>query len=181
MNNWGNISAADSKGMRCIRQLMLVGIICLKSAAAEAQFDNALEPVNAELAAGRDAIVSGQVEEGIRLTERALKYETRPREQRIGMINLCAAYGILGNYAVAITFCDSVLAQTDEYWQAYANRSLAYIFLDRLSEAEADLQKAEIIAPSEPRLEIIRTLLRDRTYPVRPEIVIDDRRTPGGN
>ena len=50
--------------------------------------------------------------------------------------------------------------------------------LDRLEEAEQDLQKAEAIAPQARNVKIVRSMLRDKTDPVAPSIVIDDRRNP---
>jgi hypothetical protein len=71
-----------------------------------------------------------------------------------------------------------VLEENDRYWRAYSNRALVFIMLDRLEEAEQDLQKAEAIAPQARNVKIVRSMLRDKTDPVAPSIVIDDRRNP---
>ena len=94
------------------------------------------------------------------------------------MSNLCAGYIMLEQLDEALDYCNRVLEENDRYWRAYSNRALAYVMLDRLEEAEQDLQKAEAIAPQARTVKVVRSMLRDKTDPVAPSIVIDDRRNP---
>ena len=94
------------------------------------------------------------------------------------MSNLCAGYVMLDQYDKAIDYCDRVLAEKENHWRALSNRALAYIHVDRFDEAAADLALAESIAPSARTVRLVRSMLLDKTDPVAPSIVIDDRRAP---
>jgi tetratricopeptide (TPR) repeat protein len=78
----------------------------------------------------------------------------------------------------ALTYCDQVLEQNDDYWRAYSNRALAYVMLGRLEEADQDLLIAEALSKNARTVKIVRSMLLDATDPVAPQVVIDDRRQP---
>jgi len=153
--------------------------LCLSSSPADAQQNKTvIGPTNPQLSAGADALLASDGEEGVRLTLLGLKVETRRGDRLIGMSNLCAGYIMLEQLDEALNYCNRVLEENDRYWRAYSNRALAYVMLDRLEEAELDLQKAEAIAPKARTVKVVRSMLRDKTDPVAPSIVIDDRRNP---
>ncbi len=85
---------------------------------------------------------------------------------------------MLGQLETALTYCDQVLEQNDDYWRAYSNRALAYVKLGRFEEAEQDLQKAEALAKNARTVKVVRSMLLDAADPVAPQVVIDDRRQP---
>ncbi len=140
------------------------------------QSKTVLGPSNPDLYNGANALLAGDAEEGVRLTLIGLKYEASGRDRLIAMSNLCAGYIMLEQLEIALTYCDQVLEQNDDYWRAYSNRALAYVKLGRFEEAERDLQKAEAIAENARTVKIVRSMLLDATDPVAPQIVIDDRR-----
>jgi tetratricopeptide (TPR) repeat protein len=92
------------------------------------------------------------------------------------MSNVCAAHVMLGNYEEALPWCDQALDIHGRNWRALVNRSLAYLKLGRLEEAEADLMLAEEIAPGARSVKLVRSIYLDITDPVAPHVIIDDRR-----
>jgi tetratricopeptide (TPR) repeat protein len=163
---------------RFSRALAVAGLclICLNAIAR--QNTTVLGPSNADLHAGANALLAGDAEEGVRLTLLGLRYEGNSRNRVTGLSNLCAGYIMLGQPEEGLKYCAEVLEQDDQYWRAYSNRALAYMQLDRLEEAEQDLQKAEAIAANARTVKIVRSMLLDKTDPVAPQVVIDDRREP---
>lgn len=161
--------------------LRLCGIVwmCLVAAGAAAeQQKTVIGPSNPELHDGAQALLAGDAEEGVRLTLVGLAHATSKRERMIGMSNLCAGYIMLKDLDTALDYCDRVIAEDDRFWRAYSNRALIHVLQKRLEEAEADLEKAEAISPNSRNVKVVRSMLRDETEPVAPNIVIDDRRQP---
>lgn len=160
------------------RALVVAGLYLVCLSATAQQNTTVLGPSNPDLNAGAKALIAGDAEEGVRLTLLGLKYESGRRDRITGLSNLCAGYIMLGQTETGLKYCDEVLQENDEYWRAYSNRALAYVQLGRLEEAEQDLQKAEAIAQNARTVKAVRAMLLDKTDPVTPEIVIDDRREP---
>ncbi len=163
---------------RLSRAFAVAGL-CLASLIALAQQSTTvLGPSNLDLYNGANALLAGDAEEGVRLTLLGLKFERSGRDRLTGLSNLCAGYIMLGQLETALTYCDQVLEQNDDYWRAYSNRALAYVKLGRFEEAEQDLQKAEALAENARTVKIVRSMLLDATDPAAPQVVIDDRRQP---
>ena len=158
---------------------LVIAGLCLVFLSASAQESKTiLGPSNQDLYAGANALLAGDAEKGVRLTLAGLKRERRGQDRLTGMSNLCAGYIMLEQLETALTYCDQVIAETDNHWRAYSNRALAYVELQRYEEAEQDLQKAEALAGNARTVKIIRSMLLDATDPVAPQVVIDDRRRP---
>ena len=88
---------------------------------------------------------------------------------------------MLGQLDTALAYCNEVLGENDQYWRAYSNRALIYVKLERFADAEKDLDKGEAISPNARTLKAVRRMLLDKTDPVSPTIIIDDRRNPAGD
>lgn len=159
--------------------IMLIGVVCLLLGPAHAQESKTvLGPSNPELSEGAEALLAGDAEKGVRLSLIGLQREGSRRDRLTGMSNLCAGYIMLEQLETAVSYCSRVLDEDDRHWRAYSNRALAYLKMNRLAEADQDLRKAEAIAPAARNVKVVRSMLRDRTDPVAPSIVIDDRRDP---
>ncbi len=157
----------------------IVGCLCFFAAGVLAQSNTTvIGPSNPNLKYGADALLSGDADEGVRLTLMGLKFARGARERQTAKSNLCAGYLMLREYDTALAYCDEVLGENDGHWRAYSNRALIYVKLGRLEDAERDLQKGEAISPSSRTLKAVRRMLLDATNPVSPTIVIDDRRGP---
>ncbi|MEJ2128530.1 MAG: tetratricopeptide repeat protein [Woeseiaceae bacterium] len=155
----------------------VVACLCLAACAGLAQENKTvIGPTNEDLAAGADALLAGDAEEGVRRTLTGLDYATSQRDRVAGMSNLCAAYAMLKQPETGLPWCDQALELRSTHWRALSNRALIYIQLGRLEEAERDLSKAEEIAPNARTVKLVRSILLDLTDPVAPLVVIDDRR-----
>jgi len=163
---------------RLSRTLAVAGLCLLCLSATARQNTTVLGPSNLNLHAGANALLAGDAEEGVRLTLLGLKHESSGRDRITGLSNLCAGYIMLGQLEEGVKVCDQVLEQDDNYWAAYSNRALAYIELGRLEEAEQDVQKAEALAKNSRTVRAVRSMLLDKTDPVAPQIIIDERRQP---
>lgn len=164
------------------QRLMRLVVACLcfaATTAASQQSQTVLGPTNPDLYHGAHALQAGKAEDGIRLTLAGLEVADNTRHRLTGKSNLCAGYIMLEQIETALRYCNEVLEENDRYWRAYSNRALAYIELNRLGEAEEDLQKAEALAPHSRKVKRVRSMLLDKTDPVVPQIIIDDRRQTG--
>jgi len=160
----------------------IVGCLCLLVTSALAQSNKTIiGPSNLHLHDGANALKSGDVEEGIRLTIIGLQQSASARDRQAGKSNLCAGYLMLGQLDTALAYCNEVLSENDQHWRAYSNRALIYVKLERFADAEEDLKKGEAISPNAKTLKAVRSMLLNETDPVSPTIVIDDRRSPPEN
>jgi tetratricopeptide (TPR) repeat protein len=122
--------------------------------------------------------LAGDAEEGVRLTRLGLRRETSRHDRVVGLSNLCAGYLMLERFDEALDACNRAIADGERHWRAYSNRALLFVLQDRLDEAERDLRKAEELAPASRTVRTVRSMLRDRTDPVAPTVIIEDRRVP---
>ncbi len=131
-------------------------------------------PKNLDLHKGAESLLAGRTEEGIELTLRGMLVARGPREEKAGLSNLCAGYTVLGDFDVALDYCEQLLARDDKSWRAYNNRALIYIMTEQFDKALQDLDKAEQLSPGAPTLAVARTLYRDAVDPVEPQVTIYD-------
>jgi tetratricopeptide (TPR) repeat protein len=154
-------------------------VVCLAVAASAAfgqENKTVIGPSNADLHAGAELLRDGDGAEGLRRTLKGLESAATPREKVAGMSNACAAHVMLGQYEEALPWCDQALEINSRHWRALVNRSLACLKLGRLEDAEADLLRAEALAPGARSVKLVRSMYLDVTDPVAPHVVIDDRR-----
>lgn len=151
-------------------------VVSLSLAALGQEHKTVIGPSNMDLHAGAELLKQGKAAEGLQRTLQGLETATSAREKVAGMSNVCAAHVMLGNYEDALPWCNQALEIRGRNWRALVNRSLAYLKLGRLEEAEADLVLAEEIAPGARSVKLVRSIYLDVTDPVAPHVIIDDRR-----
>ena len=155
----------------------VVACLCFAACTGLAQESKTvIGPTNEDLAAGAEALLTGDAEEGVRRTLKGLDYASSIRERVAGMSNLCAGYAMLNQPEAGLPWCDQAIELRATHWRALSNRALIFMQLGRLEEAERDLSKAEQLAPNARTLKTLRSMLLDITDPVAPLVVIDDRR-----
>ena len=159
--------------------LLVCGSLAIAEDSSELTSKTVIGPSNPDLTYGAEALLAGDIEKGVRLTEAGLKVASNRRERKAGLQNLCAGYVLLEQYEKALEMCNTAIAEYEDSWRAYNNRALLFVRLERYAEAEADLAKGQEIAPNARTLKEVRGILLDATSPVKPNIVIDDRRSPG--
>lgn len=156
--------------------LVFVWLALVAPAAFGQEHKTVIGPSNMDLHAGAELLKQGKAAEGLQRTLQGLETATTTREKVAGMSNVCAAHVMLGSYEDALPWCDQALEIRSRNWRALVNRSLAYLKLGRLEEAEADLVLAEEIAPGARSVKLVRSIYLDVTDPVAPHVIIDDRR-----
>jgi tetratricopeptide (TPR) repeat protein len=119
-----------------------------------------------------DALRVGDAETAIRLSLQGLDDVLTTRERAGGLSNLCAAYTLAAEYDLAIARCTDALA-TDERWQAYHNRALAYLHMHRLDQAAHDIEAGLALFPESRLLAKARAKLEEMRHQRPPPRVID--------
>jgi tetratricopeptide (TPR) repeat protein len=132
-------------------------------------------PRNLPLHDGAQALLAGDIEEGVRLTHEGLAIAMGRREEEAALSNLCAGYIKLGRYSEALKYCNILLARNDKNWRGYNNRAVVYIQTKQWKRAEMDLIKGEELNPDAHTMKVARAMYMDAVHPVSPEIEIDDR------
>lgn len=155
-----------------------VMLLLIVAAAAASETKTVIGPSNPALADGSQALLAGDAEEGVRLTHLGLSAASNSRERLAGLSNLCAGYAMLGQYEKGLTYCNEALEINARHWRTLNNRALIYVKLKRYDEAGADIAIAEEQAPNSRTLKVVKAMLLDKTNPVSPNIVVDDRRRP---
>ncbi len=130
---------------------------------------------NMPLKRGAEKLLSGNYEEGVRLTHEGMEQAFGVREEEAALSNLCAGYLQLGKYETALQYCDILLVRNDKHWRGYNNRALIYIKTKQWDKAEADLIKGEELNAGAYTMKVARAMYMDAVHPVAPEIEIDDR------
>ena len=153
-------------------------LILAFAAAAASESKTVIGPSNPALAEGSEALLAGDAEEGVRLTQLGLTVAANSRERLAGLSNLCAGYAMLGEYEKGLPYCNDALEINARHWRTLNNRALIFVKLKRYAEAEADIAIAQELAPNSRTLKVVKAMLLDKTNPVSPNIVVDDRRRP---
>jgi len=129
---------------------------------------------NEYLAAGAQAILARDYDEGIRLTQLGLDRGASQRDRAAGLSNLCAAFAAKGDADRAIERCTESIAINDANWRAYSNRSYAYYLKGRYREADSDLAIAIDMNPLARQIAQLRGMINERT--LQPNITVEDHR-----
>ena len=187
-SNRETISRRTAVNGRCQSRTALLLIpaaaYLVSPAAAPQQPENANAPAsptatvgarNPPLAAGAEAFMAGDDERGIRLTLEGLTLADGRREEESALANLCTGYLRLRQFASALTYCDRLIEGNENAWRAYNSRAMVYLELEEYEKADADLKRAEAIAPASRTVKNARQLYMDTVHPVAPAVEIDDR------
>ncbi|MBT8077335.1 MAG: tetratricopeptide repeat protein [Gammaproteobacteria bacterium] len=132
---------------------------------------------NPALSDGAQALLAGDIEEGLRLTHLGLKAAFGKREEEAALSNLCAGYIMAEKYDDALVYCEMLITRNDKSWRAYNNRAVIYIKTKQWDKADADLKKGESLNPGAHTMKVARAMYMDAVHPVAPEIEIDDRKS----
>ena len=133
-------------------------------------------PRNLHLADGAQELMAGNGEEGVRLTLRGLATASGKKEKEAALSNLCAGYIMINDLDTALMYCNMLLASNDKHWRGYNNRALAYVLKEEYEKAEQDIIIGQELNPNARTLKVVKAMLLDKTHPVSPNIIIDDRK-----
>ncbi|MEJ2255388.1 MAG: tetratricopeptide repeat protein [Woeseiaceae bacterium] len=136
-------------------------------------------PRNPYLSDGADALVRGDFERGVELTEKGLEFARGSHETKAALSNLCAGYLMVKKPQQALQACNRVLEEDPGFWRAYNNRALVYLELGEYELSEEDVRKGQELRPKSKNLALTKAKLLDATDPVVPTVEIDERRDRG--
>jgi tetratricopeptide (TPR) repeat protein len=117
---------------------------------------------NPQLSEGAQAMLSGDWQRGIELTELGLNATVSPSDRAAALANLCAAHAALKQYDKALVFCDQSLAIDETNWEAWQNRAACHLGLNKIEESLRDLQRGLALNPDSDALQKTLTIARDR-------------------
>ena len=133
-------------------------------------------PRNPFLAEGADALLRGDAELGVKLTEKGLAIAQGRVEHKAALSNLCAGYLLVKQPEKALRACNDVLELDPDFWRAYNNRALVYLELGEFEKSRADVRRGQELRPTSKNLKLTRGMLLDATDPVVPTVEVDERR-----
>jgi tetratricopeptide (TPR) repeat protein len=117
---------------------------------------------NVLLADGAQALMSGEWERGIQLTQMGLGTAVSQQDRAAAFANLCAGYAALKKYERALESCDQSIAIDEDNWRAWQNRAAANLGLGRIEESLKDIQRGLQLNPDSQDLQ--KTLAIARGY-----------------
>lgn len=107
-----------------------------------------LGPESPWLARGAEALASGRVAEGMRLTFEGLRHPSPLRDRAAGHANLCAGYILMNRYDDALPECDLSIRLDPNNWRAYNNRAAVFSAKGLYELAAHDIETGLKIAPN---------------------------------
>ena len=118
------------------------------------------------LADGAEALMNGEWERGIQLTQMGLGTAVSQQDRAAAFANLCAGYAALKKYERALENCDQSIAISDDNWRAWQNRAAANLGLGQIEESLRDIQRGLQLNPDSRDLQ--KTLAIARGYEKLP-------------
>ena len=143
---------------------MAMAIGAVDTAAADALAPNASTVIgaNAMLSDGASALMNGEWERGVQLTQMGLSTALSERDRAAAYANLCAGYAAMRKYERALENCDQSIALDEGNWRAWQNRAAAHLGLGKVEESILDVQRGLRIKPDSEDLQ--KTLAIARGY-----------------
>src|ERR1044072_6076537 len=119
----------------------------MASAEAPAASSNTVIGPNVMLADGAEALMHGDWQRGIQLTQMGLTFAISQQDRASALANLCAGFAALKQYARALEHCDQSIAIVDDNWRTWQNRAAANLGLGKVEEALRDIQRGLQLNP----------------------------------
>jgi tetratricopeptide (TPR) repeat protein len=123
---------------------------------------NTVIGANAMLSEGAAALLSGNWQRGLELTQIGLGQAVSQEDRAAGLANMCAGHAALRQFAKGLEYCNQSLAISDDNWRTWQNRAACYLGLGRIEESLRDLQRGLEINPDSDALQ--KTLAIAREY-----------------
>lgn len=117
---------------------------------------------NVMLADGASALMNGQWERGIELTQSGLPFASSREDRASGLANLCAGFAALKQYQRALEYCDQSIAVSDANWRVWQNRAAANLGLGRIEASLRDIQRGLQLNPDSEALQKTLAIARDQ-------------------
>ncbi len=116
---------------------------------------------NVMLADGAEALMRGDWDKGIHLTQMGLTFAISQQDRASALANLCAGFAALKQYKRALEHCDQSIAIADDNWRTWQNRAAAHLGLGKIEESLRDIQRGLQINPDSDSLQKTLAIARD--------------------
>jgi tetratricopeptide (TPR) repeat protein len=137
------------------------GAVCLAAEDPYGANSNTVIGPNPMLSDGAAALMSGDWERGIQLTQLGLSSAVSQEDRAAAFANLCAGYAALKKFERALENCNQSLAIHDGNWRAWQNRAAANLGLGRVEESLRDIQRGLQLNPDSDTLQKTLAIARD--------------------
>lgn len=122
---------------------------------------NTVIGTNVLLADGTAALMGGDWQRGIELTQLGLAGTLSRDDRAAGLGNLCAGYAALKQFGKALDFCDQSLAIVADNWKTWQNRAACHLGLGKIEESMQDIQRGLQLNPHSDALQKTLAIARD--------------------
>ena len=133
----------------------------LASAETPTASSNTVIGPNVMLADGAQALMRGDWERGVQLTQMGLTFAISQQDRASGLANLCAGFAALKQYQRALEHCDQSIALVNDNWRTWQNRAAANLGLGKIEESLSDIQRGLQINPDSDSLQKTLAIARD--------------------
>ena len=127
----------------------------------EANSNTVIGP-NVMLAEGATAMMNGQWEQGVLLTQMGIMGTVSNDARAAGYANLCAGYVALKKYEQALENCNRSIALFGNNWRAWQNRAAANMALGRMDQCMRDIEQGLTLNPESQELQKTLAIARGR-------------------
>jgi tetratricopeptide (TPR) repeat protein len=134
---------------------------CIASAEAPAASSNTVIGPNVMLADGAEALMRGEWQRGVQLTQMGLAFAISQQDRASALANLCAGFVGLKQYKRALEHCDQSIAIADDNWRTWQNRAAAHLGLGKIEESLQDIQRGLQLNPDSEALQKTLAIARD--------------------
>ena len=142
---------------------LLLSAALLPSASAEtpAASSNTVIGPNVMLADGAEALMRGDWQRGVQLTQMGLTFAISQQDRASALANLCAGFAALKQYQRALEHCDQSIALVNDNWRTWQNRAAANLGLGKVEDSLRDIQRGLQINPDSDSLQKTLAIARD--------------------
>jgi tetratricopeptide (TPR) repeat protein len=117
---------------------------------------------NVMLSDGAEALMHGDWERGIQLTQMGMMFAISQQDRASALANLCAGFVALKKYQRALENCDQSIALVNDNWRTWQNRAAANLGLGKVEESLRDIQRGLQINPDSDALQKTLAIARDQ-------------------
>lgn len=122
---------------------------------------NTVIGANVELSNGAAAMMSGDWQRGIELTQSAITGVLTPEDRAAALANICAGYAALKQFKKAMEFCEQSLRIDASNWRAWQNHAACNLGLGKIEESLQDIQRGLQLNPDSDALQKTLAIARD--------------------
>jgi tetratricopeptide (TPR) repeat protein len=108
---------------------------------------------NVMLADGAEALMRGDWQRGVQLTQMGLTFAVTQQDRASALANLCAGFAALKQYQRALEHCDQSIELVSDNWRTWQNRAAANLGLGKIEESLRDIQRGLQLNPDSDSLQ----------------------------